>query len=430
MSEDRRSGNFSDDSGRRARRKCYDAGCRGCTSPSKISRTLPPPLDAAITGTAEKDLSLREDPINTRSAHDIRFTRHGRSPTYTLQTYLGHVLHPSHRSRPGVPVPRGNRDGKEHPQREVLPDNVVPLHYELALVPNAEALTFTGEVAITVKVTAATHAITLNAVGLTFDHAAIDGVSDSAISFDKKLGRATLSFAQPVAPGRHVLAIEYHGAIGRATLGFFAMDYAGPGGPRRILASNFEPADARDLLPCWDEPARKATFTVTIDAPKEQMAISNMPIAQVTSLSPTTQRVTFEQTPKMSTYLLFISVGDYERIQKRVDGVDVGVVVKRGDTGKAAYALDQAGTLLQYYNEYFGIRYPLPKLDLIAAPEESWAVPWRTGVLSSTRRTICFSNLEAPLSRIVSTCSWPSRTRWRTNGLAIWSRCPGGMTCG
>jgi len=257
---------------------------------------------------------------------------------------------------------------KEHPQREVLPDNVVPLHYELALVPNAEALTFTGQVAITVKVTAATHAITLNAVGLTFDHAAIDGVSDSAKSFDKKLGRATLSFAQPVAPGRHVLAIEYHGTIGRATLGFFAMDYAGPGGPRRILASNFEPADARDLLPCWDEPARKATFTVTIDAPKEQMAISNMPIAQVTSLSPTTQRVTFEQTPKMSTYLLFISVGDYERIQKRVDGVDVGVVVKRGDTGKAAYALDQAGTLLQYYNEYFGIRYPLPKLDLIAAP--------------------------------------------------------------
>jgi len=120
--------------------------------------------------------------------------------------------------------------------------------------------------------------------------------------------------------------------IGRATQGFFAMDYTGPDGPRRTLATNFEPGDARDLLPCWDEPARKATFTVSIDVPKDRMAVSNMPVAAVTSLSPATQRVRFQQTPKMSTYLLFVGVGDFERIQNRVDGVDIGIVVKRGDT--------------------------------------------------------------------------------------------------
>jgi aminopeptidase N len=257
-----------------------------------------------------------------------------------------------------------------HARREVLPDGVIPRHYELALVPDAAALTFTGKVAITVDVVAPGPTITLNAVGLTFDHAALDGGPDARVTFDKALGRATLTFAGVIAAGQHLLNIEYHGAIGRVTQGFFAMDYAGPDGPRRTLATNFEPADARDLLPCWDEPARKATFTVSIDAPKDRMAVSNMPIAEVTSLSPTTQRVRFQQTPKMSTYLLFIGVGDFERIESRVDGVDVGVVVKRGDAGKAAYALEQAGRLLHYYNEYFGTPYPLPKLDLIAAPGE------------------------------------------------------------
>jgi len=255
-------------------------------------------------------------------------------------------------------------------QREVLPESVVPLHYDLALAPDATALTFTGKVAITVKVLAAGPTITLNAAGLTFDRATIDGGLEARVSFDKALGRATLSFARELDAAEHVLNIEYHGTIGRSTEGFFAMDYTAADGPRRTLATNFEPADARDLLPCWDEPARKATFTISIDVPKDRMALSNMPIAEITALSPTTQRVRFQQTPKMSTYLLFVGVGDFERIRQLVDGVDVGVVVKRGDTPKARYALDEAGKLLHYYNEYFGVPYPLPKLDLIAAPGE------------------------------------------------------------
>ena len=143
-----------------------------------------------------------------------------------------------------------------HVRREVLPEGVVPLRYDLALVPDARALTFTGKVAITVDVIAPGPTITLNAVGLTFDHAAIDGGPDARVSLDKDLGRATLTFAGVIPAGQHLLNIEYHGAISRTTLGFFAMDYTGRDGPRRTLATNFEPADARDLLPCWDEPAR------------------------------------------------------------------------------------------------------------------------------------------------------------------------------
>ena len=259
-------------------------------------------------------------------------------------------------------------DVHAHPLLEVLPDTVEPTHYDLTVSPDAEALIFHGRVAITVEVHALTPVVTLNALGLTFDHVTIDGGSDATVKTDEKLGRATLNFSAPVPPGRHTLSIEYHGKISRTTTGFFAMDYSSPDGPRRTLATNFEPAEARKLLPCWDEPGRKATFAVSVDAPKDRMALSNMPIADATSLSSTMQRVHFAQSPKMSTYLLFLSVGDYERVHRQVDGVDVGIVVKRGDTAKAAYALDQASTILRYYNDYFDVPYPLPKLDMIAAP--------------------------------------------------------------
>jgi aminopeptidase N len=253
-------------------------------------------------------------------------------------------------------------------QREVLPATVIPTHYELALVPDAKALTFSGIVGISISVKSSTHDIVLNALELSIDRATVDGGQPGRVTLSPGLGRATLHFAAPVSIGEHKLQIAYHGKIGRTTLGFFAMDYMTPTGSRRTLATNFEPAVARALLPCWDEPERKATFSVTVDAPSDLMAISNMPVASITRLSPVLQRVRFATSPKMSTYLLFLGIGDFERIHRVVDGVDVGVVVKRGDSSKADYALDQASALLHYYNDYFGTPYPLPKLDLIAAP--------------------------------------------------------------
>ncbi len=252
--------------------------------------------------------------------------------------------------------------------RQVLPANVEPIHYHLSLAPDIAALTYRGTVAIALDVKAPTSYITLNSDGLAFDRVTIDGSRTGTASFDTKLNRATLHFLAPVIVGPHTLIIAYHASIRRETLGFFAMDYDTPAGPRRTIGTNLEPTYARRFLPCWDEPARKATFTITVDAPKDRMAISNMPVAGITPLSPTMQRVHFATSPKMATYLLFLAVGDFERIHSMVDGTDVGVVVKHGDTGKAAYALDQAKKLLHYYNSYFGVRFPLPKLDLIAAP--------------------------------------------------------------
>ncbi len=254
--------------------------------------------------------------------------------------------------------------------RQILPRTFVPAHYELSLIPSAQALKFKGTVRIVGDAPMSGRQIVLNAKGLTFDAVRLDEQLTGTVELDEHLGRAAITFPAAFAAGPHTLEIEYHGPITQGTIGFFAMDYNTASGTRRTLATNFEPADARDLLPCWDEPALKATFAISVIAPIDEMAISNMPVAEITPVQDGLQRVRFAQTPRMSTYLLFLGIGDYERIHQAVDGVDVGVVFKRGDGGKAPYALEQAGALLRYYNGYFGVRYPLPKLDLIAAPGE------------------------------------------------------------
>jgi len=255
-------------------------------------------------------------------------------------------------------------------ERQVLPPSVVPSHYDLTISPDAAALVFKGSVRIKVNVTEPTTEVVLNAKGLTFDHAALDGVGSQSVTLDSKLERAKLVFPKVVDAGVHELEIDYHGPILKGTYGFFAMEYDSPAGKRVTLATNLEPTGARMFLPCWDEPALKATFTVSVDKPKDRVAISTMPIAKTTSQAENLERVVFAETPKMSTYLLFLSIGDYERVNRIADKTDVGIVVKRGDLPRARYALDQACQLLHYYNDYFGFPYPLPKLDLIAAPGE------------------------------------------------------------
>ena len=254
-------------------------------------------------------------------------------------------------------------------EREQLPSGVRPIHYDLALIPDAENLTFRGRVQITIDVKASAAAIVLNADELVLDKAVLDNeAASAAVALDGKLQRATLTFAHPVTAGIHTLTIEYHGVIGRSTHGFFAMDYDSPAGKRRTIATNFEPTAERCFMPSWDEPALKATFSISVDVPAGRIAVSNMPITSIDTLTSGQRRVHFAVTPKMSTYLLFLGVGDFERIATKVDGCEVGIVVNRGDTEKGRYALNEASRLLHYYNGYFGVPFPLPKLDLVVAP--------------------------------------------------------------
>ncbi len=247
--------------------------------------------------------------------------------------------------------------------RVVLPDTVVPIHYDISFQPDSKNLTFTASAAIRVRVKAPTDSIVLNAADLVIDRAALSGASAApTLSYDAMVQTATFSFPSRLEPGEYVLSLDYHGRIYQQAYGLFALDYATPAGTARSLFTQFENSDARRFVPCWDEPALKATFSLTATVPAGLLPVSNMPVSSTDALPGGMARIHFAETPKMSCYLLFFGVGDLERIHRDVDGTDVGVIVEQGDTASGQYALDTAANILRYYNSYFGVRYPLPKL--------------------------------------------------------------------
>jgi aminopeptidase N len=256
--------------------------------------------------------------------------------------------------------------------RAVLPADVQPARYDLAVTPDAAHMSFTGSVKIALDVKNATKTIALNAADLAFSTVALDGHAAPKPVFDTTEETATFTFPAPIKPGKHSLAITYTGKINPHPSGLFALDYTDKtGAKKRALFTQFENSDERRFVPSWDEPNRKAVFVVTATVPQADFPLSNMPIAKTETLKDGLKRVHFMASPKMSSYLLFFGTGDFERVSRKVNGVDVGIVFKRGDGNKAQYALDEASKFLPYYEDYFGQKFPLPKLDLIAGPGES-----------------------------------------------------------
>jgi aminopeptidase N len=258
------------------------------------------------------------------------------------------------------------------PERSQLPAEVIPERYDIEVEPNAQALTFAGKVRITINVRTATDRIVLNAADLTFGQAALSNNAEvPMLMLDETLETAAFIFKEPVTPGRYVLSIDYAGKIYQQVSGFFAIDYDTPAGKRRALFTQFQNADARRFVPSWDEPARKAVFSLTVVAPQGEMAISNMPVAETTGVDGERVKIRFADSPLMSSYLLFLGLGDLERLAIKTGDVEVGVVAVRGEVEKGKFGLDAAIKLLDYYNDYFDVPYPLPKLDLVAVPGQS-----------------------------------------------------------
>ena len=257
-----------------------------------------------------------------------------------------------------------------------LPRDVRPTHYEVAVIPHAEKLTFNGTVAITLDVLAPTDSITLNAVDMTFANVELAAANGGPamipqVAVDAAAQTATFGFDKPLPVGSYTLSMDYTGKIGTQANGLFAIDYVTDAGRKRALYTQFENSDARKFVPSWDEPNHKATFELTAIVPAEQMAVSNMPIAESTDLGDGTRQVHFQTSPKMSTYLLFFGLGDFERATMQMDGTEIGVITQAGKVDQARFALQSSADVLREYNDYFGVPYPLPKLDNIASPGSS-----------------------------------------------------------
>ena len=275
----------------------------------------------------------------------------------------------------------------------VLPATVRPARYAISLEPDLERFTFDGEETVAIDVAESVSEIVLNAIELEVHSAALnrDGaaVSTKDIRLDAARETVTLDFGETVAPGRYDLALTFTGALNDKLHGFYRSQYTGPDGETRYMAATqFEATDARRAFPCWDEPECKATFQVTLAIPAGLKAISNTPVEEESQPRPGVAELRFAETPVMSTYLLAFVVGDLTAIQAQYQGAggptQVAVWTTPGKEEQGRFALDTSVSLLSFFNDYFGIPYPLEKLDHIALPDfaagamENWgAITYR-----------------------------------------------------
>ena len=276
----------------------------------------------------------------------------------------------------------------------VLPETARPSKYRIKLQPDLKNFTFDGEQSVDLLILEATSTIVLNSIDLEISnttlHANGTTLTSKSVTIDKDAETATLDFGETIQPGDARLEMVFTGGLNDKLIGFYRSEYTSQDGETRYLATTqFEPTDARRAFPCWDEPAKKATFEVTLVFSDEYQAVSNTPVVEEAFPGPGLKSVRFAETPIMSTYLLVFIVGNLTSIEERAaGGTTVGVWTTPGKEDQASFALDTSVKLLSYFNEYFGIPYPLPKLDHIAIPDfaagamENWgAVTYRETAL-------------------------------------------------
>ena len=279
-------------------------------------------------------------------------------------------------------------------EASLLPKNVRPRKYRLTLHPDTETFTFKGSQSIDIEVLESTDRIILNAVELEIGAVSVvrNGEVNEcrSVSLDKDQETATLEFGANLPAGEAQLNMEFTGVLNDKLLGFYRSEYVNQDGETRYLATTqFEATDARRAFPCWDEPAHKASFEVTLVFAEEYQAVSNGPAVEETSPGPGLKSVRFAETPIMSTYLVAFIVGNLVSVEQDAsDGTRVGIWTTPGKEAQARFALETSVQLLDYFNDYFGIPYPLPKLDHIAIPDfaagamENWgAITYRETAL-------------------------------------------------
>lgn len=250
-----------------------------------------------------------------------------------------------------------------------LPQGAKPQHYTLALAPDLKQRSFTGRETIEILLDHPSNAITLNAAEIKFGEvtALADGKTFVAkVSTDEEKEQATFTLPDSLPAGPVTLAIQYSGTLNGQLRGF----YLSKTERRDYAVTQFEPTDARRAFPSFDEPGYKATFDVSLTIDKSDTAISNTNIVSDTPDSSREKHtVKFATTPKMSTYLVAFLVGDFQCVSGKSDGVPIRACATPDKVQLGKYAVTAAEYILHYYNNYFGIKYPMPKLDMIAIPD-------------------------------------------------------------
>lgn len=274
-----------------------------------------------------------------------------------------------------------------------LSPHVVPSKYDVHLKPDLEAFVFEGEETIHLTLSKPLRALTLHSKDLEIESAEILAASGTMfarkIRYDEKAETATFVFKNDIPEGEAMLKLVFRGILNDRMHGFYRSSYEFEGKTRHLATTQFESTDARRALPCFDEPAIKAVFEVSLTVPTGKTAISNTIPLDIREHEGGYRTVRFAPTPPMSSYLLAFIVGDFECVEKKsADGVLVRVFTTPGKKHQAQFALDCAAKTISFFNAYFAIPYPLPVVDLIAIPDfsagamENWgAITYRESAL-------------------------------------------------
>ncbi|XP_028312600.1 endoplasmic reticulum aminopeptidase 2 [Gouania willdenowi] len=271
-----------------------------------------------------------------------------------------------------------------------LPRYIVPLHYRLLLHPNLTKLSYTGSVQIQVDVQNNTNWVVLHSKGLQISSATIldenlAHLSDKVLPVLHNPSHEQIGIFSPrvLSSGqKYFLYIEFAAELADGFYGFYRSSYTSSTGETRTLAStHFEPTSARMAFPCFDEPSFKASFSVRLRRSPEFISLSNMPVMETVELADGLMEDQFAESVKMSTYLVAFVVCDFKSVTGTTSsGVQVSIYAAPEKWLQTHYALEVAVKMLDFYEDYFNIKYPLPKQDLIAIPDfqsgamENWGL--------------------------------------------------------
>ncbi|XP_068460773.1 leucyl-cystinyl aminopeptidase [Clinocottus analis] len=268
-----------------------------------------------------------------------------------------------------------------------LPRSIHPLSYDLTLDPDLDNMTFTGRTVINMSVLHNTKLIVLHSANLNITKATFklgDGeAKDVTVLEYKPRQQIAVKFSDELKTGQYcVLTLDYSAKLSHTYDGFYNSSYTDTDGIKRVLAATqFEPLAARKAFPCFDEPSFKATFLIRISRKPTYLTLSNMPQAKSTPLVNGLIQDEFEKTNvNMSTYLVAFIVANFTPVRKNVSETLVSVYSVPEKKEHTDYALDTVCKLLEFYNDFFEIAYPLKKLDLVAIPDflagamENWGL--------------------------------------------------------
>ncbi|MEK7586123.1 MAG: M1 family metallopeptidase [Patescibacteria group bacterium] len=284
-----------------------------------------------------------------------------------------------------------------------LPSHISPIKYNLTIKPDLEAFTFSGHETIEVLIGKSTKEVTLHSIDI--DIMTVEIYSGkikqfaTRIKYDTKSETATFIFKKSVPKGKAKLSLVFNGIINESLRGFYRSRYVIDGITKHIATTQFEATDARRAFPCFDEPAHKAIFDVSLIIPGNHTAISNTLPQTIKEHEAGYKVVEFASTPRMSTYLLAFIIGEFEFVEGYTkDKVQVRVFTTKGKKHQAKFALQVAIKSLEFYNKYFDIPYPLPVLDLIAIPDFESAAMENWGAITFRESTLLVDEDHTSLS--------------------------------